>query len=102
MATSDENGNEFDQAAQQVVELGNRLAEQDPEADLWHIGSGLLAGAIQYWLYARQPCGDPSCETCAEINTAERRMRVLLEEIQRVAESSEYYHAPTDANVGTA
>jgi hypothetical protein len=92
----------FDQAAGDVVELANRLADADPEADLWDIADGLLAGAIHYWLYSRQPCGDPMCEDCAPINTAEGRTKELLRYVRQLAEESEYYHQPTDANVGRA
>ena len=54
----------FDSAFTNAVDLGNRLAGSDKEADLWDIADGLLAGAVQYWLYARQPCGDTRCEDC--------------------------------------
>ena len=60
----------FDSAFSKAVDLGNRLAGKDKEADLWDIADGLLAGAIQYWLYSRQPCGDPRCEDCVPISTA--------------------------------
>jgi hypothetical protein len=92
----------FNDAFQQSVELGNRIANQDHEADLWDIADGMLAGAIQYWLYSRQPCGDPRCEDCAAINTAEARMAELRRLIEEFAQESEYYHAPTDVNVGRA
>lgn len=92
----------FDQAADQVVELGNRLAEQDPEADLWDVGSGVLAGAVQFWLYSRTPCGDPACESCEDISTAAQRLAELLRESQELAEESEYFHTPYDTNVGRA
>ena len=42
----------FDDAFGKTVELGNKLAEKHDNADLWDIADGLLAGAIQYWLYA--------------------------------------------------
>jgi hypothetical protein len=92
----------FDNAAAAVVELGNRLIEQDKDADPWDVASGILAGAIQYWLYAHQPCADPYCESCAEVATAEQRMKLLLEEIKEFAEESDYYHSPTDSNAGRA
>jgi len=92
----------FDRAAQETVELGNRLADQDPDADMWDVASGLMAGAVQYWLYSRQPCGDAFCEDCAELATAEQRLRQLLEEVRQLAQESEYYHTPNDSNVGTA
>jgi len=47
----------FDSAFTKAVDLGNKLADKDKDADLWDIADGLLAGAIQYWLYSRQPCG---------------------------------------------
>ncbi len=90
------------QAAEGVIELGNELAEDDREVHLWDIADGLLAGAVQYWLYARQPCEDPDCEECAPVNTAERRLTELLGEVRRLAEQSEYYHSPNDINAGRA
>ncbi len=92
----------YDVAAREAVELGNRLADDDQEAHLWDIADGLLAGAIQYWLYARQPCGDPRCEECAEVSTAEQRLAVLRELTEEYAHDSEYFHTPTDSNVGRA
>lgn len=92
----------YDTAARETVELGNRIANDDEEADLWDIADGLLAGAIHYWLYARQPCGDPRCEDCAPVATAEERLQELLRITREFAEASEYYHAPTDTNVGRA
>ena len=61
----------FDSAFTKAVDLGNRMADKDKDADLWDIADGLLAGAIQYWLYSRQPCGDPRCQDCMPISTAE-------------------------------
>jgi hypothetical protein len=48
----------FDAAFSKTVDLANKMADKDKDADLWDIADGLLAGAIQYWLYSRQPCGD--------------------------------------------
>lgn len=93
---------EFDEASREAVELGNRLLDQDPEADQWEVASGLLAGAVQFWLYSRQPCDDPMCEACAEIGTAQKRLEQLLEETRQFAAESEYFHSPRDSNVGTA
>ena len=93
---------ELNHALQEVVELGNRLLEEDPEADSWDVASGLLAGAVHFWLYSRQPCGDPLCESCTDIDTAEKRLRMLLDETRQSAEESEYFHTPSDANVGRA
>ena len=56
-AAMDENADTFDAAFSKAVDLGNKIAGKDKEADLWDIADGLLAGAIQYWLYSRQPCG---------------------------------------------
>jgi len=92
----------FDAAFDKAVAIGNELAEGDRDADVWDVGDGLLAGAIQYWLYSRQPCGDPRCEECMPINTAEGRMAELLRLVRQFAEDSEYYHSPSDVNVGRA
>lgn len=92
----------FDSAFDKAVAIGNDMVEGDREADVWDIGDGVLAGAIQYWLYSRQPCGDPRCEDCAPISTAEGRMTELLRLVKQFAEDSEYYHSPSDINVGRA
>ncbi len=92
----------FDETARQVVELANRLAEANPDADLWDIADGMLAGVVHYWLYSRQPCGDPRCEDCAPISTAEQRVAELLHSTEQFAQDSDYYHSPTDSNVGRA
>lgn len=92
----------FDAAFTRAVDLGNKLAEKDQEADLWDIADGLLAGAVQYWLYSRQPCGDPRCQDCMPISTSDGRMAELRRLVQQLAEESEYFHAPTDSNAGRA
>lgn len=92
----------FEEAAREAVELGNRIADDDQDADVWDVADGLLAGAIQYWLYSRQPCGDPRCEDCAPISTAEERLKELLALTEELAQDSEYYHSPNDSNVGRA
>lgn len=92
----------FDKVAEEVVKLGNRCVDDNPEADPWEIASAVLAGAVHFWLYSRQPCGDPQCESCDEVSTAEQRMRLLIEEVKQSAEESDYYHSPHDSNVGRA
>ena len=66
------------------------------------IDAGLLAGAVQYWLYSRQPCADPDCEECIPISTAEGRVEELRKLMRQFAQESEYFHSPTDRNVGRA
>lgn len=90
------------QAATEAVELGNRLAEGDAMADPWDIADGLLAGAIHYWLYTRQPCDDPMCEDCAAISSADQRLQELQRLIEQMASDSDYYHSPNDLTVGRA
>lgn len=92
----------YDEVAHETVELGNRIAEQQQEADLWDIADGLLAGAVHYWLYSRQPCGDPMCEDCAPIGTAEQRLAELMKLVDEFARTSDYYHTIHDSNVGRA
>ncbi len=92
----------FDSAFTKAVDLGNRLADRDKDADLWDIADGLLAGALQYWLYSRQPCGDPRCQDCMPISTAQGRMAELKKLVEQLAAESEYFHTPTDANAGRA
>jgi hypothetical protein len=92
-----EEAHPFDEAFEQAIDLGNQIADDDEKADLWDIADGLLAGALQFWLYSRQPCGDPGCEECLPISTAE--LRRLIEQF---SEESQYFHTPTDANAGRA
>jgi hypothetical protein len=84
----------FDEAARQVVELANRLADENPDLDVWEVADGILAGAVHYWLYSRQPCEDPMCEDCAPVSTAKA--------VQLSAEESDYFHSPTDSNAAWA
>jgi hypothetical protein len=85
-----------------MIELGNRLIDADDESDRWEVASGLLAGAVHCWLYTRQPCGEPYCESCTDIDTADKRVRLLIEEVRRFAQESEYFHTPLDADAGSA
>lgn len=101
-ASMTEIANTFDAAFSKAVDLGNKLADKDKDADLWDIADGLLAGAVQYWLYSRQPCGDPRCQDCMPISTAAGRMAELKRLIDELATESEYFHTPTDSNAGRA
>ena len=92
----------FEEAFRQVVARGNQIGNADPGADLWDVADGMLAGAIHFWLYSRQPCGDPRCEDCAPVSTAEGRLAELMQLMKEFAQESEYYHSPTDANAGRA
>lgn len=92
----------YDEAAERTIQIGNQIADNNEEADVWDIADGLLAGAVQYWLYSRQPCGDPRCEDCESISTADQRLTELHRFIDELAQESEYYHSPNDANVGRA
>lgn len=102
MDSDDDNSTMFDQAASAAVELGNQILEQDKEGDAWDVSSGMLAGAIQFWLYSHQPCADPFCESCADVATAEQRLKLLLDEVRNFAQESDYFHSPTDSNAGRA
>lgn len=92
----------FNEVFGKAVELANGIADKDQKADLWDIADGLLAGAVQFWLYSRQPCGDPNCEDCLAIGTAEGRLAEMRQLLKQFAEESEYYHTPQDRNVGRA
>lgn len=99
---SDDDELTFDQSAHEVINLGNSIMEDSPDADEWEVASGILAGAVQFWLFSRQPCDDPMCESCAEISTAAQRLGKLLGEVKEFASESEYFHSPSDTDVGTA
>lgn len=90
----------FDDSFEGAVTLGNRLADADHDA--WDVADGLLAGAIQFWLYSRQPCGDPRCDDCAPIASAGGRLEELLRIARQYAEDSEYFHQANDITTGRA
>ena len=98
----DFNDRVYNEAADQTIAVGNKLSEADPDADLYDISDGILAGAVQYWLYTRAPCERPGCSECEYINTAEKRLKELLRFTEELATTSEYFHSPNDVNAGRA
>jgi len=92
----------YNEAASGVIDLANRTADKNSDDVIWDIADGLLAGAVQYWLYTRLPCDDPRCPDCEPLNTAEKRLRELLGIVDEIAKDSDYYHSLNDANVGRA
>lgn len=93
---------DFAAAFARAVELANHLADKDHDSDVTDIADGILAGAIQYWLYSRQPCGDPRCEACVATSTAEGRASELQNLVRHFAQESLYFTSTTDGNVGHA
>ena len=97
-----DNNLSYEQVAESIIEFGNRMLETDESAEVLEVASGMLAGAVQFWLYSRQPCEDPFCQACVDISNAERRLQVLLKETHNVAEESDYYASVKDVIAGTA
>ncbi len=98
----DDSGDAYDEAARQVVDLANRIADEQQEADLWDISDGLLMGAIHYWLYTRQPCDDPMCEECEPVSNPEQRLQELHRLVDDFAKDSDYFQSAHDIKVGRA
>ena len=92
----------YEQVAESIIELGNRLLDEDESVDIWEVASGIMAGAVQFWLYSRQPCKDPFCQACIDISTPDRRLAALLKETRNLAEESDYYASENDLTTGTA
>ena len=92
----------YDLVAEKIVELGYRLLEEDESADIWEVASGIMAGAVQFWLYSRQPCQDPFCEACSDISSPEARLALLLRETRSLSEESDYYSSINDVTYGSA
>jgi len=92
----------YDQAADAVVELGKQIIDEDDSSDMWDVASGMLAGAVQYWLFARQPCSNSACGVCTEVICAQQRLRILLAEVEQMAEDADHYDAAHDVQTGTA
>jgi hypothetical protein len=101
MAVTLEKNLTYDQVAESIVELGNRLLE-DESADVLEVASGIMAGAVQFWLYSRQPCEDPFCQVCVEISNPQLRIAALMRETRAVGEDSDYYCSINDVTTGTA
>jgi hypothetical protein len=92
----------YDQVAESIVELGNRMLE-DESADVWEVASGIMAGAVQFWLFSRQPCEDPFCQACTDISNPELRIAALMRETRALGEESDYYCSTmNDVTTGTA
>jgi len=92
----------YEQVAETIIELGNRMLDEDESAEVMEVASGMLAGAVQFWLYSRQPCDDPFCQACADISNAELRLQTLLRETHNLAEESDYFVSAQDVMTGTA
>lgn len=92
----------FDDAADEAVDLGNAIVQRNPEADIWAIADGLVAGAVHFWLYAHQPQEAADETTDDGLDTASERLNYLLDLIQQSALDSEYLHSPFDRDVGRA
>ncbi|MEM7053944.1 MAG: hypothetical protein AAF446_05280 [Pseudomonadota bacterium] len=92
----------FDDAADEAVDLGNAIAQRNPEADVWAIADGIVAGAVHFWLYAHQPQDVDDENDNEGLDTASERLKYLLDLIQQSAMESEYLHSPLDRDVGRA
>jgi len=93
----------FQDAYARTVDVGNTVANDDEnETDVWDVADGMLAGALQFWLYSRQPCGDPLCEDCATLSTSAARMAELRKLVEHFTTESDYFHTPLDQDVGRA
>ena len=92
----------FDDAADQVVDLGNEIADANPEGNLWAIADGLIAGAVHFWLYAHQPDGLDDDDDMDGLMTASQRVETLINLLRESAMESEYLHSPHDSDVGRA
>lgn len=92
----------FDDAADQVVDLGNEIADANPEGNLWAIADGLIAGAVHFWLYAHQPDGQIDDDDMDGLMTASQRIETLIGLLRESAMESEYLHSPNDLDVGRA
>ena len=92
----------FEAAAEKVIELGNSILDSDDNADPWEVASGLLAGAIQFWLYSHRPCDDPLCETCVELATAEARLGEIMAQTQELAQAVDSYDSHLYPPMGNA
>jgi len=100
--TVEKNELTYEQVAESIVELGHRILAEDDSADVWEVASGIMAGAVQFWLYSRQPCADALCQACADISSPELRLAALLKETQALGEESDYYCSLNDVSAGTA
>ncbi|NCO19417.1 MAG: hypothetical protein GW900_05105 [Gammaproteobacteria bacterium] len=92
----------FDEAADQVVDLGNEISDANPDGNLWAIADGLVAGAVHFWLYAHQPDGQGDDEEMDGLMTSAQRVETLVNLLKESAMESEYLHSPNDLDAGRA
>jgi hypothetical protein len=92
----------FQDAYSRTVDVGNTIANEEVDSDVWDVADGMLAGALQFWLYSRQPCGDPLCEDCAALSTSAARMAELRKLVDHFTAESDYLHTPLDQDAGRA
>ena len=92
----------FDEAADQVVDLGNEIADANPDGNLWAIADGLIAGAVHFWLYAHQPDGQGDADEMDGLMTSAQRIETLIGLLKESAMESEYLHSPHDLDAGRA
>jgi len=92
----------FQDAYSRTVDVGNTIANEEVDSDAWNVADGMLAGALQFWLYSRQPCGDPLCEDCAALSTSAARMTELRKLVEHFTAESDYLHTPLDQDAGRA
>ncbi len=102
MSTNNDEGVIFEEVAEKVVALANEYGDQGEDVDPWEVAAGLLAGTVQFWLFSHQPCDEKNCKDCEPISTAQIRLKMLLNEVTELAESSDYFHSPNDSDVGNA
>ncbi len=100
--TVEKNDLTYEQVAESIVELGHRMLAEDDSADVLEVASGIMAGAVQFWLYSRQPCEDHFCRACSDISSPEKRLAALLKETRALSEESDYYCSLNDVMTGTA
>jgi hypothetical protein len=92
----------YNNAAQKLIDLANTLSADGHSSDVHEVADGLLAGAIHFWLYSRQPCGDAFCESCAPFSDPESRLAELHELVDELGRDSDYFHSATDTPAGHA
>ncbi|MDX8394812.1 MAG: hypothetical protein R8K22_00185 [Mariprofundaceae bacterium] len=86
----------FNRAAQQSIELANKLSGINEEAEAANVSAGLLSAATHHWLFTHQPCEVSNCKDCEPINTPKKRLQELLKITEEFANQSEYFNTAHD------
>jgi len=102
MTTKKPRPDRFEEAMEAAITTGRRLMRGARHSeDTCDTSHGLLAGAIEHWLAAHQPCGHADCGACKRYDTPEKRLAELIKLVDRFGRASQDLHAERDVKAAS-